>query len=128
MTSPAVVEGRELAAQAIEAEARGYEAQFGKAGPGGEAAAVLRMAADIARGHLPEDDVTPEQFAQYKAEADPARLVECPPDPHLVISALAKMILEEFPSDNVAEIVDTYRPLYHQLTADEIDAVKSYFK
>lgn len=54
MKSQAVSEGRELAAQAIEAEARAYEAQFGKTGPGADAAAVLRMAAEIARGQSDE--------------------------------------------------------------------------
>ena len=43
-------EGREQAALDIEAEARAYEAQFGTTGPGSEAAAVLWMAAQIARG------------------------------------------------------------------------------
>ena len=45
-----VQHGRKLAAQAIEDEARAYEAQFGVDGPGGVAAGVLWMAAQIARG------------------------------------------------------------------------------
>jgi hypothetical protein len=45
-----VQHGRELAAQAIEEEARAYEAQFGIDGRDGEAAGVLWMAAQIARG------------------------------------------------------------------------------
>jgi hypothetical protein len=45
-----VQRGRELAAEAIEAEAKAYEAQFGTDGRGGDAAAVLWMAAKIARG------------------------------------------------------------------------------
>jgi hypothetical protein len=45
----AVQRGRELAAQDLEAEAAAYEAQFGKGGLGGHTAAVLGLAAGIAR-------------------------------------------------------------------------------
>lgn len=48
----------------------------------------------------------------------------------LVISALSKMILEEFATDRdetVAEIVDTWQPTCHPLTDEERQAVSEYF-